>query len=102
MTFLQESFLINDDKMYISGWWIFRADADIRRKVLCILIWTDWNVTITTLMRDAYRRYLKLRVKEFSMQTSLTFDCIYLEPDANLDESYNPCHFLKLKLYYEI
>ena len=49
---LQETFLIEEDKLYIEGYKIYRADNQIRRKGVAILINTKLDVERIKLAAD--------------------------------------------------
>ena len=82
---LQETFLIEQDKLYIDGYKIYRADNQIRRKGVAILINTKIDVESTKLASDPNGRYVKVRIKNRTNIQCTTIASIYLEPDVNLD-----------------
>ena len=82
---LQETFLIEKDKLYIDGYKIYRADNQIRRKGVAILISTKIDVESTKLAADPNGRYVKVRIKNRANMQSTTIASIYLEPEGNLD-----------------
>ena len=83
---IQETFLIEEDKLYIDGYKIYRADNQIRRKGVAILINTKLNIENIKLAADPNGRYLKVRIKNRENLFSKTLSNIYLEPDGNLED----------------
>ena len=82
---LQETFLIEQDKLYIDSYKIYRADNQIRRKGVAILINTKIDVESTKLASDPNGRYVKVRIKNRTNIQCTTIAIIYLEPEGNLD-----------------
>ena len=58
LALLQETFLIEEDKLYIDGYKIYRADNQIRRKGVAILINTKLDIDYTKIAADPDGRYL--------------------------------------------
>ena len=83
---IQETFLIEEDKLYIDRYKIYRADNQIRRKGVAILINTKLNIDCIKLAADPNGRYLKVRIKNRENLFSKTLSNIYLEPDGNLED----------------
>ena len=82
---LQETFLIEQDKLYMDGYKIYRADNQIRRKGVAILINTKIDVESTKLASDPNGRYVKVRIKNRTNMQCTTIASIYLKPDGSLD-----------------
>ena len=81
---LQETFLIEEDKLYIEGYKIFRADNQIRRKGVAILISNKLDVDATKLAADPHGRFIKVRIKNREDINYTTISSIYLEPEGDL------------------
>lgn len=85
LALLQETFLIEEDKLYIDGYKIYRADNQIRRKGVAILINTKLDIDCTKIAADPNGRYLKVRIKNRDNANSLYISSIYLEPNGQLE-----------------
>ena len=83
---IQETFLIEDDKLYIEGYKIYRADNQIRRKGVAILVNSKLDLDCIKLAQDPNGRYLKVRIKNRDNLFSKTIASIYLEQNGNLEE----------------
>ena len=81
---LQETFLIEEDKFYLEGYKIFRADNQIRRKGVAILINNKLDVDSTKLAADPNGRFIKVRIKNRDDINYTTISSIYLEPEGDL------------------
>ena len=81
---LQETFLIEEDKFYIEGYKIYRADNQIRRKGVAILINTKLDVECIKLATDPNGRYIKVRMKNRENGNSTTISSIYIEPEGTI------------------
>lgn len=86
IAFIQETFLNKNDKLYFSGYKIFRSNNEIqRRKDVAILINTKLNVETQKLAIDPDGRFKKLRIKNKLDNNLINISNIYLEPNGELD-----------------
>ena len=81
---LRETFLIEEDKLYIEGYKIFKADNQIRRKGLAILINNKLDIDSTKLVTEPNGRFIKVRIKNREDINYTTISNIYLEPEGDL------------------
>ena len=83
---IQETFLIEEDKLYIEGYKVYRADNQLRRKGVAILINSKLDLDCIKLAQDPNGRFLKVRIKNRDNLFSKTVSSIYLEPNGNIEE----------------
>ena len=83
---ISETFLISEDKIPISKYRVFRADNTIRRRGVLILISTEVAASASILSKCENGRYIKVRLSNDILGSSLTISCTYLEPHTDLDE----------------
>ena len=83
---IQETFLIEEDKLYIEGYKVYRADNQLRRKGVAILINSKLDLDCIKLAQDPNGRFLKVRIKNRDNLFSKTVASIYLEPNGNIEE----------------
>ena len=80
--FLQETMLLKKDKLYISGYKTYRADAEVRRKGTIILISDELDcLAYKTIQDDENGRYLQLKLKASNSIGEIIFNNVYLEPN---------------------
>ena len=70
------------EKLYISGYKIYRSDAQYRKGVLT-LIKTSLNVKCAKVETDTNGRYLKIRMIDLTSNKQTTLSNLYLEPTFN-------------------
>ena len=61
---LQETMLIEKDKLYIKNYKIYRADADIRRRRVLILVSNQLDAQTYPTYKDNDCRYIQIRIKQ--------------------------------------
>lgn len=82
---LQETFLIEEDKLYSDGYKIYRADNQIRRKGVAILVNTKIDVDCTKLAADPNGRFIKIRIKNRDSMNSINISSLYPETNGNIE-----------------
>ena len=88
--FLQETMLLKKDKLFISGYKAYRADAEIRRKGTIILISDELDcLAYKTIQDEENGRYLQIKLKATNKPGEIIFNNIYLEPN-NHDKNIIP------------
>ena len=88
--FLQETMLLKKDKLFISGYKTYRADAEIRRKGTIILISDELDcLAYKTIQDEENGRYLQIKLKAINKPGEIIFNDIYLEPN-NKDKNTIP------------
>lgn len=88
--FLQETMLLKKDKLFISGYKTYRADAEIRRKGTIILISDELDcLAYKTIQDEENGRYLQIKLKAINKPGEIIFNNIYLEPN-NKDKNTIP------------
>jgi len=77
---IQETFLIQDEKLYIKGYLIFRSDGTNHRKGVLVLISTALICDKYTIYKDKSGRFIKIKLKT-QENKQITISNIYTEPD---------------------
>ena len=81
---LMETFLTEEDPMYVKGWRIYRSNNQVRRKGVAIFIKTTIDAEIAKVAEDQEGRYVKVRIKNKITREVRTIACVYLEPTGDL------------------
>lgn len=93
VAFLQETFLKDEDSLYIQGYKIYRGNnRTVRRKgsnIDCKCIKVD---------DDPMGRFVKIKMVGKSQYNTITLSSIYLEPDADVDDMIMPDSVLNAKI----
>ena len=85
VAFIQETFLLKTDKIYFSGYKIFRDENETaRRKGVMIIVNKNLDVNIQRLGADPNGRFVKIRIKNNQDENSLTVSSAYLEPNGEI------------------
>ena len=77
---LQETFLTQDDKIYIKGYRIFRSNGQTHRKGVAILIAENLICDKYITYKDNQGRFIKIKLKT-PEDKHITISNIYIEPD---------------------
>ena len=77
---LQETMLKQGDKMYLKGFKIYRADSDIRRKGVAILISNELDCTSYITEKDDEGRYIQVKLKNQNSYEEFLISSVYIEP----------------------
>ena len=77
---IAETFLLCEDKMYIQGYRVYRANNTTRRKGVAILINSRLKAKITITTADQNGRFLKLKLTNPETRQSISVAGVYLEP----------------------
>ena len=82
--------VLKKDKLFISGYKTYRADAEIRRKGTIILISDELDcLAYKTIQDEENGRYLQIKLKAINKPGEIIFNNIYLEP-SNKDKNTIP------------
>ena len=82
--FLQESMLIQKDKLFLSGFKTYRADNTVRRKGVITLISDQLDcLTYKTIFDNENGRFLQVKLKSTKDDGTIILNNVYLEPDNN-------------------
>ena len=79
MCLIQETFFIQEDKFFLNEWRVFRADANTKRKGVCILVRSNLKVKVTTLLRDDEAIFIKIKLTDIDNASSITISSAYFE-----------------------
>lgn len=77
---LQETMLKQGDKMYLKVFKIYRADSDIRRKGVAILISNELDCTSYITEKDDEGRYIQVKLKNQNSYEEFLISSVYIEP----------------------
>ena len=80
IAFLQETFLIKTERLYIQGYKIYKTDYNQRRKGVAILINTNINMEAHKILEDPDGRYVKVKLIDRETKDSYTIASVYVEP----------------------
>ena len=87
IAFVNETFLLKTDKLYLEGYKIFRDDNCIqRRKGVAIIINRNLNINIQRIAADPNGRFVKVRIQNRETSETLTCSCVYLEPNGDIND----------------
>lgn len=84
---LVETFLTEDDNLFIKGWKIYRGDNSLRRKGVAIFVRASLAVEIAKVAADPNGRFVKIRMRDPVTKKIRTIACTYLEPNGDLQSS---------------
>ena len=86
MALLQETFIAEEDQMFIKEYRIFRADGPTQRKGVAFLVSTELDVESVRVLKDRDGHYVKVRIRDRTSSISRTFASVYIEPTAVLND----------------
>ena len=77
---------MNDDKLYLEGYKIYRSDNESqRRKGVAIIINNNLIIDAQKIAADPNGRFLKVRIKNKLDDNSINISTIYLEPNGDIN-----------------
>ena len=77
---LQETMLKKEDKMYLKGFKIYRADNDVRRKGVAVLISNELDCTSYITEKDDEGRYIQVKLRNQITYEEFLISSLYIEP----------------------
>ena len=80
---LQETMLSEDNKIYIKGFKIYRADAPTNRRGVAILISNQLKCESYIIIKDPLGRYIQVKLRDKGSNQETLIATAYVEPDQD-------------------